>query len=150
MSKEEAGVRLVISDPKLGKTKQIEIDDEKLRNLIGNKVGDTISGNPFGFPGYEFQITGGSDEDGVPLRFDVHGGVRKKIYMSKPPCYHPKHEGLRQRKMVRGNLITDEIAQVNLKVVTWGKKPIFEEKEEAKEEEGKEEKKVLFPFKMDG
>jgi len=146
LSKEEAGVRLVISDPKIGKTRQIEVDDKKIRPLIGNKIGDTVSGNPFGFPGYEFQITGGSDSDGVPMRFDVHGGVRKKILMSKGPGYHPKRRGLRRRKMVCGNLITEEMAQINLKVVTWGKKPLFEEKEEKAE---KEEKKVLFPIKMD-
>lgn len=146
MSKEEAGVRLVISDPKVGKTRQIEIDDAKLRNLIGNKMGDVVSGNPFGFPGYEFEITGGSDTDGFPMRFDVHGGVRKKIFVSNPPCYHPKRRGLRRRKMVRGNLVTDEVAQINLKVVKWGNKPLFEER---KEKLKKEEKKVLFPIKMD-
>jgi small subunit ribosomal protein S6e len=145
LAKEEAGVRIIISDPKIGKTKQIEIDDAKARTISGSKLGDTISGNPFGFPGYEFQITGGSDADGVPMRFDVHGSVRKKIFMSKPPCYHPKRRGLRQRKMVRGNTISDEIVQINLKTVTWGKKPIFDEKEEKEETE---EKKVLFPIKM--
>ena len=147
MSKEEAGVRVIIADPKIGKTKQIEIDDAKVRNLIGNKIGDSISGNPFGFPGYEFQITGGSDTDGVPMRFDVHGGTRKKIFIGHPPCYHPKRKGLRRRKMVRGNLVTDEIVQINLKVVKWGTKPLFEEKE--KKEEKEEEKKFLFPIKME-
>lgn len=143
--KEEAGVRLVISDPKLGKTKQVEIEDEKAAKLIGVKIGDKISGNPFGFPGYEFQVTGGSSENGTPMRFDVHGGVRKKIYLSKPPCYHPRERGLKQRKMVQGNTITDEIVQVNLKVVEWGKTEIFEEKAE---EEVKEEKEFHFPIKM--
>ncbi len=146
MSKEEAGVRLVIADPKIGKTRQIEIDDAKFRNLLGNKMGDVLVGNPFGFPGYEFQIMGGSDSDGFPMRFDVHGGVRKKIFISKGPCYKPKRKGLRSRKMIRGNLIGDEIIQVNLKVVKWGTKPLFEEKEKV---EKKEEKKVLFPIKMD-
>jgi len=71
LSKEEAGVRLVIADPKKGLTKQIEIEDEKLSNLIGAKIGDKISGNPFGFPGYEFQITGGSSENGTPMRSEI-------------------------------------------------------------------------------
>lgn len=146
MSKEEAGVRLVISDPKLGRTKQIEIEDEKAAKLIGVKIGEKISGNPFGFPGYEFQVTGGSSENGTPMRFDVHGGIHKKIYLSKGPCYHPKHRGLKQRKMVQGNTITDEIVQVNLKVVEWGKTVIFEEKVEAEETE---EKKFFFPIKME-
>jgi small subunit ribosomal protein S6e len=147
LSKEEAGVRFIISDPKLGRTRQIEVDDKNVRPLIGNKIGDVIIGNPFGFPGYEFKITGGSDTDGVPMRFDVHGGVRKKIFMSRGPCYNPKRRGLRRRKTVHGNTITDEIVQINLKVVKWGKKVLFEEKEEKMEET--EEKKILFPIKMD-
>jgi small subunit ribosomal protein S6e len=107
VSKEEAGVRLVIADPRKGRTKQIEIEDEKLSNLIGAKIGDKISGNPFGFPGYEFQITGGSSENGTPMRSDVHGGIRKKILVSKGPSYYPQERGLRRRKMVHGNMITD-------------------------------------------
>jgi small subunit ribosomal protein S6e len=147
LSKEEAGVRIIISDPKIGRTRQLEVDDKNVRPLIGNKIGDVILGNPFGFPGYEFKITGGSDTDGVPMRFDVHGGVRKKIFMSKGPCYIPKRRGLRRRKMVHGNTITDEIVQINFKVVKWGKKVLFEEKV-AKKEETKE-KKILFPIKME-
>lgn len=147
MSKEEAGVRLVIADPKKGRTKQIEIEDEKLSNLIGLKIGDKVQGNPFGFPGYEFQITGGSSENGTPMRADIHGGIRKKILVSKGPGYHPEERGLRRRKMFHGNMITDEIAQINLKVVEWGKKEIFEEKEEVGEK--KEEKKFAFPIKFE-
>jgi small subunit ribosomal protein S6e len=147
VSKEEAGVRLVIADPRKGRTKQIEIEDEKLSNLIGAKIGDKISGNPFGFPGYEFQITGGSSENGTPMRSDVHGGIRKKILVSKGPSYYPQERGLRRRKMVHGNMITDEIVQINLKVVEWGKKEIFEEKEEVGEK--KEEKKFSFPIKFE-
>ena len=149
MAKEEAGVRLVIADPKKGRTKQIEIEDEKFSTsgLIGSKIGDKISGNPFGFPGYEFQITGGSSENGTPMRSDVHGGIRKKILLSKGPCYYPEERGLRRRRMVQGNMITDEIVQINLKVIEWGKKEIFEEKEEAGEK--KEEKKFSFPIKME-
>lgn len=148
MSKEEAGVRLVISDPKVGKTRQVEIDDTKARTIIGQRIGDTISGNPFGYGGYEFQITGGSDSDGIPMRFDVHGGVRKKIFISHPPCYKPTRRGLRRRKMVCGNMVTDETVQINLKVVKWGSKALFEEKE-GKEGEIKEDRKILFPIKMD-
>ena len=147
MSKEEAGVRLVIADPKKGLTKQIEIEDEKLSTLIGAKIGDKISGNPFGFPGYEFQITGGSSENGTPMRSDVHGGIRKKILLSSGPGYYPEERGLRRRKMVHGNMITDEIVQINLKVVEWGKKEIFEAKEETGEKT--EEKKFAFPIKFE-
>ena len=38
MSKTEAGIKLVISDPKLGKSLQKEVPEEKIRSLIGMKI----------------------------------------------------------------------------------------------------------------
>lgn len=31
--------------------------------------------------------------------------------------YRPQNEGMRRRKTIRGNVITDEIVQVNMKIV---------------------------------
>jgi len=132
LSKTEAGIKLVISDPKVGKTLQKEVPEEKIRSLIGLKIGETISGATFEFPGYEFKISGGSDEDGVPMRSDVHGGIRKRLYLSRGPGFKPnklKRKGIRRKKMVRGNMITEDIAQINLVITKWGKEPIFKEVE---------------------
>ena len=73
------GIKIVISDPKLGKTIQREYEEDKIRPFLGKKIGDTIGGNLIDYPGYEFKITGGSDEDGTPMRPDVRGPVRKRI-----------------------------------------------------------------------
>ncbi len=143
--------KLVISDPKSKKAYQKEMD-QKQTGLIGKKIGDKISGNPLGLTGYEVEIMGGSDRQGFPMRSDVEGIVRKKVLLSLPPGFHPKLRGQRKRKSVRGNTISQEISQINVKVVTYGKenldkllgakpKPKEAKKEEVKPEAKAEEKK---------
>ncbi|NHI93968.1 MAG: 30S ribosomal protein S6e [Candidatus Lokiarchaeota archaeon] len=131
-------MKLVISDPKLGRTIQKEVEEEKLRPFLGKKIGDTISGGVIDFPGYEFRITGGSDEDGTPMRPDVRGPTRKRILITKGVGLRKnkiKRDGNRVKKMVRGNQIVEEIVQINLVITKQGKKPIIEtQKEEEKEE----------------
>jgi len=76
------------------------------------------------------QITGGSDKDGFPMRPNVHGGVRRNVVLSGGVGFNPKNDGERRRKRVRGNIITDEIVQVNMKIV---EKPKGKKTSEAKE-----------------
>ncbi len=140
MSKAQAGIKIVISDPKLGKSLQKEVAEEKIRSLIGLKIGEIVSGTMFEFQGYEFKISGGSDADGVPMRADVHGGIRKRLYVSKGVGFKPsklKRKGIRKKKMIRGNIITEDIAQINLIITKWGKEPIFKEEKKVKEEKSK-------------
>ena len=120
------GLKLVISDPETGRSVQVEIDEEKSRALYGARIGQKVDGGPLGFGGYEFLITGGSDRDGFPMRKGVHGPVRKRILIGGGPGYHPPYKGQRKRKMVRGDTVSEEIAQVNLKIVKKGAKDIFE------------------------
>jgi small subunit ribosomal protein S6e len=79
---------------------------------------------------------GGSDKDGFPMRPSVHGGVRRRIVLSGGVGFNPTTEGMRRRKTIRGNVITDEIVQVNMKIVEKPKGA----KEGKKPKEKKEEK----------
>lgn len=108
--------KLVISNPADGKSKTVTAADAQAQSLIGMRIGDTLSGEPFGFSGQELVITGGSDKSGIPLRPDIAGGGKRKILLSGPPGYHPKSGGQRKRKLVRGNMITEDLVQVNLMV----------------------------------
>jgi small subunit ribosomal protein S6e len=65
------------------------------------------------------------------MRPDVHGGVRRKVVISGGVGFNPTKGGERRRKAVRGNIITDEIVQLNLKIVEQPAKP-KEAKAEAK------------------
>ena len=141
-----AEFKLVISDPQTKKAYQIELKSPDADRLIGKKLGDIIKGEAINLAGFEFKITGGSDKQGFPMRVDVMGTKRIKTLLSKGPGIKPKLKGERKRKSVRGNQIADDIAQINMKVVKSGKKPLAvvlgkeEVKESAKKEEGKPEK----------
>jgi small subunit ribosomal protein S6e len=128
--------KIVISDPKTRKAWQVEKD---VKFLIGKKIGDKFDGSLIGLPGYVLEITGGSDKDGFPMRADLPGTARKKVLLASGPGYRPEKKGVKRRKYVRGNTISEDIAQINCKVVAWGSEEIPKllgvEKEE-KEEEG--------------
>ena len=119
-----AELKLVINDPKTGKSyaKVSDID------LAGNKIGDKIQGDQLGLKGYELQITGGSDTAGFPMRSDIEVTGRKKAMLSHGPGIRRKQlkkkKGIRIRKTVRGNAISNLIAQVNMKVVKSGSEDI--------------------------
>lgn len=120
-------VSVIISDPKIGRSIQIQIDDAKFRHLLGYKIGEEIAGQVLGYDKkYKFIITGGSDKDGFPMRKDISGGVRKRILLKKGVGYNPKRKGVRRRKMVRGNTINEDIVQINLVITEYGGKPIIE------------------------
>ena len=99
-----------------GTTQNIEVEGARSQQFKGKKIGDEIEGSIFGMQDLRLQITGGSDKDGFPMRQDVHGGMRKKILLSGGIGFSSKTKGDRRRKMVRGNTITDDIVNVNLKI----------------------------------
>jgi len=80
------------------------------------------------------QIMGGSDKDGVPMRPSVHGGVRRNVVLGGGAGFKPSEKGQRRRKMVRGNVISDEIVQINTKIVEKPKKPAERKVEPTKQE----------------
>ncbi|MBN1802735.1 MAG: 30S ribosomal protein S6e [Candidatus Lokiarchaeota archaeon] len=117
--------------PGKGMSKLIEIDEKKFR-FEGMKIGEVIKGGLIGFPNYEFQITGGSDRSGFPMRKDVHGPVKKKILVAKRGIgYKPIRKGEKKRRTVRGNEITYDMTLINLKIVKYGETELFSKKEEA-------------------
>jgi small subunit ribosomal protein S6e len=116
--------------PGKGLTKLVEIDEKRFR-FEGMKIGETINGGLIGFPNYEFQITGGSDSSGFPMRKDVHGPVKKKILVAKRGIgYNPKRKGQKKRKTVRGNEVTYDMTLINLIVVKYGDAELFKAKED--------------------
>ncbi|MBW2972057.1 30S ribosomal protein S6e [Candidatus Woesearchaeota archaeon] len=149
-----AEFKLVISDPKSGKSLQKEVKDDNAKRLIGAKIGDTVKGELIDMPGYEFQITGGSDYAGFPMRWDVQGNARKRITAVKGVGVHNKRHlpnpkkkgmrtmaGMRLKKTVAGNTVHAKTAQINLKVTKQGREKLFAEEAPAAEaKEAKPEK----------
>ncbi|RLG60701.1 30S ribosomal protein S6e [Candidatus Geothermarchaeota archaeon] len=110
--------KLNVAVPNEGKTYTFEVDEPKSRILIGKKIGDAVDGKMLGLKWKKLMITGGTDSSGFPMRPDIHGGVKKRVLLSGGPGLKKiKRKGYRKKKMVRGNVITTDIYQINMKVV---------------------------------
>jgi small subunit ribosomal protein S6e len=131
-----AKFKIIISDPETGTSKVVELEETRAVPLIGRKIGEVIDGSVVDLPGHKAQIIGGSDKDGFPMRRNVHGGVRRRVILSGGVGFNPQDDGERRRKTVRGNVITDEIVQINMKIVEKPKQP--KEGKKTKEKKEKE------------
>lgn len=109
--------KIVINDAKTGKSYQKALSSDI---LLGKKIGDKIDGNLIGLKEYSLIITGGSDKAGFPMRKDFEIIGRKKVLAGRSPGIRVKEKGIRIRKTVRGAIISDQTAQINLKVEKYG------------------------------
>jgi small subunit ribosomal protein S6e len=138
-----------------GKTYKLELESEE---LIGKKIHDKVEGKDLNadLDGYEFELMGASDKAGFPALENVEGSQLKKVLLSyekgmhKRPKYegkkkrtNPRPKGLRLRKSVRGNVISEAITQINLKVVKEGGKKLCDiYADQCQPKEPKETRKV--------
>lgn len=138
-----------------GKTYKLELESEE---MIGKQLHDKIPGNNIlpALEGYEFEITGASDKSGFTSHESADGIGLKKILltygkaMKKKPRKEGKKKrsknrpkGLRLRKTVRGRVISENISQINLKVLKQGSKTLTEIfPEQNKPREKSEEKNI--------
>ena len=119
--------KLVINEPKSKKSYQVEKD---VASLIGTKIGEKFDGSTLGLSGFTLEVTGGSDKDGTPMRKDLDGTTRKKALLTqgvgfrggKTKKVHGKKKylivkGMRKRKYIRGNTVSEDIAQINCKIL---------------------------------
>ena len=127
----------------------MEVKEAVAKPFLGLNIGEKVKGEVFDLTGYEFEITGGSDKAGFPMRHGIQG-VRKKITSLGGVGFREKaRKGMYRRKTVCGHKINTDIVQINLKVTKEGSKKLAAVfgKEEAKPEtaeakpEAKEEKK---------
>ena len=117
--------KVVVSDPQSGKSYQREVKDDKAPRLVNMKVGDEFDGGLVGLPGYSLKITGGSDKAGFPMKKGIQGFKRARVLMNKGVGYKPE-EAIRKRKLVRGEVIADDIVQINSSIVKRGPKAVEE------------------------
>jgi len=111
-----AKFKVVISDPQSGKSSVVELEENRAAPFVGRKIGETIDGTVLGLSGQKVVITGGSDKSGFPMRPDVHGGIKSRILLGRGIGFKPSQSSLRRRKTIRGTVVTDDIAQINVKI----------------------------------
>ena len=141
----EQSFKAVVNDTKPsseGKSYSMEISGANYNHFLGKKIGDSVDGMFVGegdsaLTGYKLEITGGSDITGRPMRPDLDGsgvksvlitagiGYKGKKYVNKNSReYRYKYDGLRRRRNLRGNVISQDTRQINLKVVESGKRSL--------------------------
>ena len=125
-----ANFKLTISDIK-GKSLSKELKDSDANPLLGLQLGNETDARVVGLTG-KLKLTGGSDKSGVPMRSDVHGSARKRVLLSKGVGLQAAEHGDRVRKLTRGNIISEEIYQINCKFD--GELPVEKPAEEASTE----------------
>ena len=126
--------KIVVSEKEL--SYQLEVDNAK--QLNGLKIGEEFDGQIVGLDGYTLKITGGSDKNGFAMKRDVDGPRRIKSLLTGGVGYRPKGDGVKRRKTVRGNTISEDIVLINTVVTKAGSKSISdilnpEEEREAEE-----------------
>lgn len=132
-----AEFEVVIADPKEGKSYQTKVDGHHANSLIGKEIGDEVDGIFVSLPGYKLKITGGSDIDGFPMKKNIPGSGRKKVLGKGGVGFRINEGGVKRKKSVRGSAVSNEISQLNLKVIEQGPKDIpalFEEEEKEDKE----------------
>ena len=112
-----AEFQVVVADPDAGETYQVEVDGQDANRFLGRELGDEIDGGAVGLDGFTIELTGASDNTGRPLHADVAGAGLKEILSDGGVGYKPTRDGERKRITIRGREISDEVAQINAKVV---------------------------------
>ena len=100
---------------------------ELIDKRIGNEVDGSVISNVF--EGYTFKITGGYDKDGFAMKNGILTQGKRRILLQKgctmfrfKKGYHRR--GVRERKLVRGCIVSHDIKVLHLKVVKRGANPI--------------------------
>src|SRR2546421_10750169 len=108
-----AKFQLIVSDPVSKTSKAATIEGAKAQALVGKAIGDEVDGKLLGIGSMRLKITGGTDKDGIPMRFDIQGGAKKRAMLSGGVGFKPNDNGERRRKLVRGRIVGEDTLQVN-------------------------------------
>jgi len=114
---EKVGEQKVSGEVVRPKAFQITVTGDKATAFLERRIGDVVDASVIGISGKKLLITGGSDSTGFPMLKTLPGGSKRRILLEGPPGFHPKENGERRRKFVRGNLITEDIVQINTKLI---------------------------------
>ncbi len=119
-------MQIVYSDRKTGKTGQAEVPKDRDSQLIGKRMGEGLDGAFAGLDGYKLKITGMSDSSGSPSRKEIDGTRKAAPLLSFGVGMRRRGKGLRERRTVRGNTISNDTVQINTVIEEYGSKPVEE------------------------
>ena len=130
-------MNIVVSDPK---TRKAHVKKVETMPYQGMKLGQEVDLSELGLEGYKGIITGGSDKTGTPMRTNFPGTARKKLLIYPGVGFRKGEKGERRKRPLRGNVVANDIHQLNIKVTHHGSQTLDELLPMAPKEK-KEEKK---------
>ncbi len=113
-------MKIVFSDKKTGKTAQSEIPKDSEAAYLGKKIGEVVDGTAAGLPGFKLKVTGLSDNAGSPSRREIEGTRKARPLLSYGVGMKVREKGHRSRRLVRGNTISTDTAQINTVIEEYG------------------------------
>lgn len=115
--------KVVINDPKTGKAYNKTLSEDESVSIMSKKLGDEIDMSFLGMDGYTAVITGGSYMTGTPMRKEIDGIGLKPALIGAGVG---NRKGIRRRKSVAGNTVSQFTSQINLKITKYGQKALDE------------------------
>lgn len=115
---------VVVADPEAGESHQFEVDGQDANRFLGRELGDEVDGDAVGLTGHTVELTGGSDAAGRPMRPDVRGSGLTDLLLGGGPGFNPSRDGERKRVSVRGREVSEETAQLNVKITEYGEESV--------------------------
>ena len=109
-----------------GKTFRKEF--ESVEPIFGKAIGEKVDGSDV-FPdlaGYSLEIKGTSDIAGLPgMKGETGVGIRRKL-LTRGFGMKQTEKGMKRRKTLRGEMISDKTAQINFVIAKQGGKKLEE------------------------
>ena len=113
-----AKFQLIVSDPNSRISRATALEGPRAQALVGKSIGEEVDGKLLGIGNLRLKITGGTDKDGIPMRFDLQGGAKKKAVLAGGVGYRPTNKGQRVRRLLRGRTVTEDTMQINSVLVS--------------------------------
>ncbi|VVB70335.1 30S ribosomal protein S6e [uncultured archaeon] len=134
-------MKMILNDPKTGLSYQQEVPKEKNAFLLTKHIGEKLTGDLLGLPGYELLLTGGTDSNGFPMKKGITAFLSSRV-LSKGTGVRGLKKGQSIKKTVSLGAVHEKTAQINLKIEKIGSKSLDELGFKQTPKEQKEEKKA--------
>ncbi len=115
---------MILNDPSTGLSYQQEVPKEKNAFLLNKKIGEKLTGDLLGLPGYELLLTGGSDSNGFGMKKGITGFLSSRVLSRGSVGVRGLKKGQSIKKTVSLGAVHEKTAQVNLKIEKIGSKSL--------------------------
>ena len=113
-----AKFKVIVSDPQEGTSKVVELEEARASPIHRKKTGRNTRRHSSRFTSTQSAITGRIRQRRRPNEGKCSRWCSpSKLFSVVEQVSKPKRKGESRRKTVRGNIITDEIVQINMKIV---------------------------------